>query len=168
MILGIVIAVTGFLIWLPVDSNEEEDSTDALTSDEVNVEIIEEGEGSAIEEGDTVFIYYTGTLSNGAIFDSTEDGIPAEFSVSPDQLIQGFYQGLLGLKAGSIAKLTIPAEFAYGASGTPTIPPNSDLYFEVEIVEISSEESTTETPATEDSPATNPADDPITDDTSTN
>jgi len=164
VILGIIVAVMGFFIWLPVD-NVEENNMDTETTDKVDVEIITEGEGRAIVDGDSVFIYYTGTLSNGAVFDSTEDGSPAEFVVSADQLIQGFYEGLLGLKAGSKAKITIPSDLAYGETGTPTIPPNSDLYFEVEIVEIKIDEPTTETP---DDSTTSLDDGSTTDDTSTN
>lgn len=91
------------------------------------------GTGAAVKAGDTVTIHYTGALaSNGKIFDSSTDGQPATFPLS--NLIQGWQQGIPGMKVGGKRRLFIPAALGYGAAGSgSSIPPNADLIFDIEL-----------------------------------
>ena len=97
------------------------------------------GSGPAVKNGDTVSVHYTGTLLNGQKFDSSRDrGEPFTFTIGVSQVIQGWQEGLIGMQAGGIRKLTIPPELAYGqqGAGNGAIPPNSTLIFEIELMEI--------------------------------
>lgn len=65
---------------------------------------------------------------------SYESGEPLEFTIGVGQVIPGWEKGLMDMKVGEIRKLTIPAYLGYGENSLDGIPPNSDLYFEVELV----------------------------------
>lgn len=96
---------------------------------------IEEGTGAEVQPGDCVAALYYGTLaSNGQFFDGNyESGQPIEFPLTG--VIPGWTQGIPGMKEGGVRRLVIPAELAYGEAGSgDTIPPNSDLVFEVQII----------------------------------
>jgi FKBP-type peptidyl-prolyl cis-trans isomerase len=101
-------------------------------------EDLKQGKGTAAKTGDTVKVHYTGTLLNGTKFDSSLDrGQPFQFKLGAGMVIKGWDEGVVGMKPGGKRKLTIPADKAYGKAGRPpTIPPNSPLVFEVELVEI--------------------------------
>ena len=85
---------------------------------------------------------YEGRLDDesGSVFDSSyERGIPFDFVLGEGRVIAGWEQGLVGTKVGQILTLTIPPELAYGESAREGIPPNSTLFFEVEVLDIASE-----------------------------
>jgi FKBP-type peptidyl-prolyl cis-trans isomerase len=96
------------------------------------------GTGAEAKEGSTITVKYTGTLDNGTVFDSTEKqgGQPATFTLAKGQLIDGWVQGIPGMKVGGKRKLVIPPELGYGAQAQGSIPPNSTLTFEIELVEV--------------------------------
>ncbi len=125
------------------NSDNANDSSDtANTNAEVETETLEEGEGEETQIGDTVLMHYTGTLEDGTKFDSSYDrGQPFEVTLGAGQVIQGWEQGVPGMKVGEKRKLTIPPELGYGAQQVGEIPPNSTLIFEVELIEIVDEES---------------------------
>jgi len=81
-------------------------------------------------------VHYHGTFTDGKVFDSSvQRGEPASFPLN--RVIPCWTQGLQQMKVGGKAKLTCPPDLAYGASGAPpTIPPNSTLIFEVELLAI--------------------------------
>lgn len=91
--------------------------------------------GIATQQGDTISVRYTGKLSNGNVFDSNADGIKPEFSfkLGSGQVIKGWDTGLLGVNVGDVLLLSIPADQAYGANATGSIPANSPLNFQVEV-----------------------------------
>ncbi len=67
-----------------------------------------------VKSGDTIRVHYTGTLEDGAVFDSSKEKDPLEFTVGGGNLIPGFENGVIGMKIGDTKKVTIPAEEAYG------------------------------------------------------
>lgn len=103
---------------------------------ELMVEDLVVGTGSEVTLADTITVNYEGTLTDGTVFDSSYSrGEPATFPLSG--VIQGWQQGITGMKVGGKRKLSIPANLGYGSSPAGEIPPNSDLYFEVELLSIS-------------------------------
>lgn len=116
------------------DLHFEIDILNILTVDK---EILSEGDGAQPENGDTVRVHYTGTLEDGTQFDSSAGGDPIEFPLGAGFVIPGWDIGIGTMHVGEKAILTIPPALAYGPQGSPpSIPPNSTLIFEVELVEI--------------------------------
>ena len=94
------------------------------------------------KSGDVVTIHYTGTLENGTKFDSSLDrGQPFEFTLGVGQVIKGFDQGILGMKVGEKKKIVISPEDGYGSAAVGSIPPNSTLIFDVELLGIAPEKN---------------------------
>ena len=104
----------------------------------LKIEDLKVGTGAEAKSGKQVTVHYVGTLTNGQKFDSSRDrGRGFEFALGAGQVIQGWDQGVAGMKVGGLRKLTIPPELGYGARGyPPVIPPNSTLVFEVELLGV--------------------------------
>jgi peptidylprolyl isomerase len=95
------------------------------------------GDGAEVPRGATITAHYTGALcADGTIFQSSHDfGDPLTFGLN--QVIQGWTQGVPGMKVGGTRRLVIPAAMAYGsARAAANIPPNSDLVFDIELVAV--------------------------------
>ena len=108
--------------------------------DEPKVKIKDDkvGNGAEAKKGDTLEVHYTGTLKDGTKFDSSKDRNKTfEFKLGAGMVIKGWDQGLVGMKVGGVRTLTIPPELGYGARGAgDKIPPNAELTFKVELVNI--------------------------------
>lgn len=102
------------------------------------IEDVVVGKGAEAIQGSNISVHYTGTLEDGTKFDSSRDrGTPFEFRLGVGQVIQGWDQGVLGMREGGKRKLVIPSELGYGASGAgASIPPNATLLFDVELVDV--------------------------------
>jgi len=123
----------------PADESKEPDVVlPAETPTELVITDITDGEGDAAAEGDTVFVFYVGVLSaDGSRFDGNFDGEPFAVTLGQGAVIEGWEQGLLGMKAGGRRQLDIPAELAYGEAGSgDAIPPNSAISFVVDMLAI--------------------------------
>ena len=97
-----------------------------------------EGEGEAAVEGSTVYVYYVGVLTkDGKRFDGNYGSDPFAVTLGTGAVIDGWDQGLIGIKAGGQRQLDIPSELAYGAAGSgDAIPPDSAISFIVDAVAI--------------------------------
>jgi FKBP-type peptidyl-prolyl cis-trans isomerase len=99
----------------------------------------EAGSGPEAKKGDIVEVHYTGKLTDGTVFDSSEGGDPIEFPLGTGYVIEGWDKGIAGMKVGASSTLTIAPELGYGEAGyPPDIPPNAALVFDVELVSIKS------------------------------
>jgi FKBP-type peptidyl-prolyl cis-trans isomerase FkpA len=110
---------------------------EVATQPELKFEDIVVGVGISPQPGQNVTVHYTGTLENGAKFDSSVDrGQPFTFKIGVGQVIKGWDEGVMTMKVGGKRKLVIPPHLGYGSRGTGPIPPNSTLIFEVELLEV--------------------------------
>lgn len=99
-----------------------------------SIEILE-GTGASAVTGGTVTVHYTGWLLDGTKFDSSFDrGAPATFSLN--NLIEGWKEGIPGMKAGGKRLLIVPPALGYGASGSGSVPPNATLVFQIELISV--------------------------------
>lgn len=116
-------------------SNAERDGVTTLPSG-LQYEVVQEGDGPKPAATDRVTVHYRGSLVDGTQFDSSYDrGEPATFRL--DQVIPGWSEGLQQMNVGSIWKLYIPGELAYGPNPPPgPIGPNAALVFVVELIGI--------------------------------
>ena len=115
------------------------DSTTGPTdSGTVTTEELVVGTGATAVAGNTVTVHYIGMFTNGTKFDSSYDrGQPIQLRLGAGQVIPGFEQGIVGMKVGGKRRITIPPSLAYGSAGRPpTIPGNSTLVFDVDLVSI--------------------------------
>jgi FKBP-type peptidyl-prolyl cis-trans isomerase len=94
---------------------------------------VKEGTGEAVKPGGTVTVHYTGWLTDGKQFDSSVGSRPVSFPLRG--VIQGWQEGIPGMKPGGVRRLKIPSELGYGKQGAGSdIPPNATLVFEVELI----------------------------------
>lgn len=95
------------------------------------------GEGARADSGDIVTVHYTGWLPQGTKFDSSLDrDQPLEVALGYGRVIQGWDQGIVGMRVGGQRRLVIPPGMAYGEQGRGTIPRNSTLVFDVELLDV--------------------------------
>ncbi|MGB0872013.1 MAG: FKBP-type peptidyl-prolyl cis-trans isomerase [Solirubrobacterales bacterium] len=100
-------------------------------------EDIKKGSGAAAKDGDTVSVNYVGkNWSNNQEFDTSWGKEPFEFELGGGNVIQGWDQGVVGMKEGGRRLLIIPPDLGYGAQGQGSIPANETLMFVVDLEEI--------------------------------
>lgn len=110
---------------------------DADSVTELKTKDLKVGDGDELTSDSTFTAYYIGWTPNGVIFDSSlDDGsLKAPFTASPGMVIEGWSEGVDGLKVGGVRELTIPAEQAYGETGSgESIPPNTPLKFVLMVI----------------------------------
>lgn len=122
----------------PEDPTTVDEGDYTLTDTGLQYYDIEEGDGSAVEDGQQVIFHYTGWLEDGTKFDSSIDrGQPVGFVVGSEGVMEGWNEGMLEMKVGGLRQLIIPPELAFGEEGAGgVIPPNATLIFEVELLEV--------------------------------
>lgn len=106
---------------------------------ELKIEDVQVGSGPEVaENGDLLLMAYTGKLKNGKEFDSNEKPgkDPFGLRLGSGTVIKGWDLGLVGMKKGGKRKLSIPSALAYGNQAMGDIPANSDLYFDVTLLDI--------------------------------
>ncbi len=116
----------------------EENSNQAgvkVTASGLQYEVLKEGSGKSPTAEDKVEVHYRGTLINGKEFDSSYSRNQT-VTFPLNGVIKGWTEGLQLMKEGAKYKFYIPSELAYGSAGTPGIPPDSVLIFEVELIKV--------------------------------
>jgi FKBP-type peptidyl-prolyl cis-trans isomerase len=99
--------------------------------------ILKPGAGPSVKPLDSVQVNFIGKLATGKEFANTYDKKqPASLTVGPSRLPPGLTQAFIGMKVGEKRKVTIKPEFGLGAQASPTIPANSTLIFEIELVKF--------------------------------
>ncbi len=100
---------------------------------------VQMGVGKMAEPGTMVSVNYTGRLMDGTEFDgSSKRGVPYTFQLGAGSVIQGWEQGIRGMRIGGKRRLTVPPDLGYGARGFGggVIPPNATLDFDIELVDV--------------------------------
>jgi FK506-binding protein 15 len=125
------------------------------------------GKGQDISKNDSVAVKYTGWLpgasgpaSIGDVFDSNEgpQGKVFKFQIGVSKVIQGWHQGVVGMKKDGRRFLAIPSALAYGTNGSPPkIPPNSTLFFEIFVDKVKFEPASSATTSEPAPSSTQPA-----------
>ena len=123
--------------WLATNGKQDGITT---TASGLQYAVKKEGDGKSPTINDIVSVKYTGKLIDGTVFDSTEQnngGEPVTFPLAG--VVQGWQEGLQLMKEGSEYTLFLPAALAYGEQPVGSIPANSTLVFDVELVKVMTE-----------------------------
>lgn len=115
----------------------------ALTGDTVTTSTglryfdVEKGSGGTATSGADVRVHYTGYLVNGTRFDSScFNQVTLDFRMGASGLIPGFEQGVLGMREEGVRRVIIPPALGYGSQPNGSIPANSTLIFDIELVAV--------------------------------
>jgi len=98
------------------------------------------GTGTKAQVGNTIKVDYSGSLTDGTVFDSTaanNKGNPVSLTLAPGKVIAGWVEGIPGMRVGGTRELVIPAALGYACQSVSTIPANSTLIFTVKLVSVS-------------------------------
>jgi len=127
-----------FILFVSWQISSQTNSSDYIkTKSGLQIKITHEGNGDYPKDGDNVSVHYTGKLLDGTVFDSSVSrGQPFTFELGAGRVIKGWDEGIKYLKKGGKASLIIPSELAYGKRNMGSIPPNSVLIFDVELIDI--------------------------------
>lgn len=114
--------------------NQQATST---STPEVQGQEVKVGTGAEAVPGARVYVEYVGQLTNGTVFDSSQNqGKPLDFVLGDPGIIPGFQIGVRGMRVGGERIIAIPPELAYGNQQVGTIPPNSTLIFQLRLVKV--------------------------------
>jgi FKBP-type peptidyl-prolyl cis-trans isomerase len=100
---------------------------------ELTVEDLSVGSGPIAKLGSRVTLRYVGTLEDGTALPS---GPPLSFELGDGEVIEGWEQGIPGMRAGGRRRLRVPPELGYQDRGAPSVPPNAWLIFEIELLSV--------------------------------
>ena len=119
------------------DAASETTNDTITTASGLKYIIWKKGDGAKADAGDKVSVHYAGRLLDGSPFDdSYKRGQPFSFPLGGGRVIKGWDEGIAYLNVGDSATLIIPSELGYGAADRPTIPANSTLIFDVQLMDV--------------------------------
>jgi len=137
-----LVVVTGARGADPGQADESKSKKMKQTESGLEYRDLKEGTGETPKAGQNCVVHYTGWLwdnnAKGKKFDSSVDkGEPLSFAVGAGEVIKGWDEGVATMKVGGKRQLLIPAKLGYGARGAGgVIPPNANLFFEVELLDV--------------------------------
>lgn len=107
------------------------------TASGLYVQEIRAGQGPAAAVGTRITVHYTGWLQDGTMFQTSRTGDPPTFTLG--EVIEGWNEGVAGMRVGGRRKLVIPPDLGYGDQGSPPdIPPGATLVFDIELLAVAS------------------------------
>ena len=112
---------------------------DAEAPADLEIQVLDAGDGQIVEPGDTIVCNYLGQIWDGQVFDNSFDrGQPLSFQIGVGMVIRGWDEGLVGQRVGSRVLLSIPSELGYGSRGVPQagIKGGDTLVFVTEILAV--------------------------------
>jgi FKBP-type peptidyl-prolyl cis-trans isomerase len=137
------VLAAALLVSLTACSNETEAPTNPDLGIPFSATDLTVGAGTQAQNGQTVRVYYTGWLystsatdNKGSQFEANTSGTGFSFTLGIGQVIQGWDQGIVGMRVGGKRRLIIPPGMAYGSSGSGPIPGNATLIFEIELLGV--------------------------------
>ena len=150
------VSIWSFLAWLPLLTTPQAPTAGAVVAgdpvmpartepvhkliDGLEYCVLAEGQGVHPRPGDKVTLHYNGWLADGTLFDSThKKGAPYQFVIGDGQAIEGWDLGFVHMSKGARYLFTVPPELGYGAKPQGTIPPNSTLIYEVQLLDFAKE-----------------------------
>ena len=146
LILVVFLALIAYLVYLALTPDTPQEATVTTppsgefitTASGLQYQDTVVGTGDEAISGSRVQVHYTGRLEDGTQFDTSRDsGQPFEFTLGSGGVIQGWDEGIAGMREGGQRTLIIPPELGYGEGGfPPVIPPNATLIFDVELVNV--------------------------------
>lgn len=146
IIIASIVVIMAVIIGVLIMSNEHSNNTPTATTSTTSgntrtmadgLKITDEkvGTGAVATANSTVTVDYVGTLADGTVFDASDKhGGPATFPLS--NVIQGWQEGIPGMKVGGVRVLVIPPALGYGSMAQPGIPANSTLTFKITLHDV--------------------------------
>lgn len=135
LILVAVIAIAG-VVYVLTRNTKTQTVWDVTTPSGLKIQDLKVGDGPSPKMGQTVRVHYIGRFENGQEFNNSYNtGSPAEFRLGG--VIEGWNEALQTMKVGGKRKIWVPSKLGYGPAGkAPTIPPNANLEFEIELLGV--------------------------------
>lgn len=135
LILVAIIAVGG-VVYVLTRNTKTQTVWDVTTPSGLKIQDLKVGDGPSPKMGQTVRVHYIGRFENGKEFNNSySTGSPAEFRLGG--VIEGWNEALQTMKVGGKRKIWVPSKLGYGPAGkAPTIPPNANLEFEIELLGV--------------------------------
>jgi FKBP-type peptidyl-prolyl cis-trans isomerase FkpA len=125
------------------DSNPTSPTTPTIPPQPFSITELRAGTGAEAVAGKSVTVEYavwlystTGTDNKGTLVDTSVGRAPYTFALGTNAVIPGFEQGVTGMKVGGVRRVIVPPALAYGAAGNNSVPPNANLVFEVELLNV--------------------------------
>lgn len=136
-IISVIVIIGAFAAVIYYNSTKEK-SEMITTETGLQYQDLTVGTGQEAKTGDTVTVHYVGTLEDGTKFDSSRDrNEPYQLTLGAGGVIDGWEEGLVGMRVGGLRKLVIPPALGYGDQAVgDVIPANATLVFEIELLSI--------------------------------
>lgn len=137
LVLSILLSLLTALVFAQTGGPTKVTGKSKSTASGVEYWDITPGTGATAASGKKVTVNYTGWLTSGKKFDSSIGKQPFSFRLGAGEVIQGWDDGVAGMKVGGKRQLRIPPNLGYGSRGAGgVIPPNATLIFDVQLLDV--------------------------------